>query len=97
MENNLIGYIVSFLIGLLVSYIWATINRKIKPKIKVLPYLMKLACFPNYLGIDKMKIRDSPQYRKEIFNFIGSQTDNLKELIEAVANECEKIDKERKK
>ena len=52
---------------------------------KILPYLMKLICFPNYLGMDKMKIRDSVQYRKEIFNFIGSQIDNLKTLIEEIA------------
>ncbi|MHA1294246.1 MAG: hypothetical protein ACTSQJ_16455 [Promethearchaeota archaeon] len=63
---------------------------------KVLPYLMKLICFPNYLSLDKMKIRDSIQYRKEIFNFIGSQIDNLKELIKEVAIFCAKIDKERK-
>jgi len=53
---------------------------------KVLPYLMKLICFPNYLALDKMKIRDSVQYRKEIFNFIGSQIDNLKDLINNIAN-----------
>ena len=53
---------------------------------KILPNLMKLACFPNYLGMDKMKIRDSVQYRKEIFNFIGSQIDNLKDLINEVSN-----------
>jgi hypothetical protein len=29
---------------------------------KVLPYLMKLVCFPNYLSLDKLKIRDSPHY-----------------------------------
>jgi hypothetical protein len=63
---------------------------------KILPYLMKLICFPNYLGLDKMKIRDSPQYRKEIFNFIGSQIDNLKEFINEIAIYCEKFDKERK-
>ncbi|MFX1467435.1 MAG: hypothetical protein ACFFB8_02145 [Promethearchaeota archaeon] len=58
---------------------------------KVLPYLMKLICFPNYLGLDKMKIRDSVQYRKEIFNFIGSQIDNLKEFINEISLYCEKI------
>ncbi len=63
---------------------------------KVLPYLMKLVCFPNYLSLDKLKIRDSPQYRKEIFNFIGSQIDNLKEFINEIADYCEKFDKERK-
>lgn len=76
--------------------IFYSIFKDLQTNEKVLPYLMKLACFPNYLGIDKMKIRDSPQYRKEIFNFIGSQIDNLKALIEEVAEECEKIDKERK-
>ena len=63
---------------------------------KVLPYLMKLICFPNYLGLDKMKIRDSPQYRKEIFNFMGAEIDNLKNLISEIADFCEKFDKERK-
>ncbi len=58
---------------------------------KILPYLMKLVSFPRYLGMDKMKIRDSVQYRKEIFNFIGSQIDNLKDLINEVALFCEKI------
>jgi len=58
---------------------------------KILPYLMKLSSFPNYLGMDKMKIRDSVQYRKEIFNFIGSQIDNLKELIDEVSKYCDKI------
>ena len=58
---------------------------------KILPYLMKLACFPDYLGMDRMKIRDSVQYRKEIFNFIGSQIDNLKDLINEIALFCEKF------
>jgi len=58
---------------------------------KILPYLMKLACFPDYLGMDRMKIRDSIQYRKEIFNFIGSQIDNLKDLINEIALFCEKF------
>ena len=58
---------------------------------KILPYLMKLSSFPNYLGMEKMKIRDSVQYRKEIFNFIGSQIDNLKELIYEVSKYCDKI------
>ncbi len=62
---------------------------------KILPNLMKLICFPNYLGMDKMKIRDSVQYRKEIFNFIGSQIDNLKELINEIALYCGKIFKDR--
>ncbi len=73
--------------------IFYSIFKDLQTNEKVLPYLMKLACFPKYLGLDKMKIRDSIQYRKEIFNFIGSQIDNLKELINEIANYCQKIDK----
>ena len=74
--------------------IFYAIFKDLQTNEKILPYLMKLTCFPRYLGLDKMKIRDSVQYRKEIFNFIGSQIDNLKELINVIANYCEKIDKE---
>jgi hypothetical protein len=76
--------------------IFYSIFKDLQTNEKVLPYLMKLICFPNYLGLDKMKIRDSVQYRKEIFNFLGSQIDNLKDLINIVANYCEKLNKERK-
>ena len=76
--------------------IFYPIFKDLQTNEKILPYLMKLLCFPNYLGIDKMKIRDSPQYRKEIFNFIGSQIDNLKDFILEIAEFCEKFDKERK-
>ncbi|MFX1571310.1 MAG: hypothetical protein ACFFB0_01040 [Promethearchaeota archaeon] len=76
--------------------IFYAIFKDLQTNEKILPYLMKLICFPNYLGIDKMKIRDSIQYRKEIFNFIGSQIDNLKDFINQIANYCEKFDKERK-
>ncbi len=71
--------------------IFYTIFEDLQTNEKVLPYLMKLICFPNYLGLDKMKIRDSIQYRKEIFNFIGSQIDNLKEFINEIALYCEKF------
>jgi len=76
--------------------IFYSIFRDLQTNEKILPYLMKLICFPNYLGLDKMKIRDSPQYRKEIFNFIGSQIDALKVFIIEIAEFCEKFDKERK-
>ncbi|MHA1913845.1 MAG: hypothetical protein ACW986_00555 [Promethearchaeota archaeon] len=72
--------------------IFYTIFKDLQTNEKILPYLMKLICFPNYLGIDKMKIRDSIQYRKEIFNFIGSQIDNLKELINEIAIYCKKFE-----
>jgi hypothetical protein len=77
--------------------IFYEIFKDLQTNEKVLPYLMKLICFPNYLGLDKMKIRDSVQYRKEIFNFIGSQIDNLKDLINEIAIFCKKFEIERKK
>jgi len=73
--------------------IFYAIFKDLQTNEKVLPYLMKLICFPNYLGLDKMKIRDSIQYRKEIFNFIGSQIDNLKDFIIEIANYCEQFEK----
>ncbi|MHA2184043.1 MAG: hypothetical protein ACXAAI_03505 [Promethearchaeota archaeon] len=76
--------------------IFYTIFKDLQTNEKILPYLMKLICFPNYLGIDKMKIRDSIQYRKEIFNFIGSQIDNLKELITEIAIYCKKFEGKKK-
>jgi len=77
--------------------IFYAIFKDLQTNEKILPYLMKLICFPNYLGVDKMKIRDSVQYRKEIFNFIGSQIDNLKDFINEIANFCMKFDKRNKK
>jgi hypothetical protein len=77
--------------------IFYTIFKDLQTNEKVLPYLMKLICFPNYLGLDKMKIRDSIQYRKEIFNFIGSQIDNLKDFINEIALYCEKFENKNKK
>ncbi|MFX1280784.1 MAG: hypothetical protein ACFFA3_15520 [Promethearchaeota archaeon] len=68
--------------------IFYAIFKDLQTNEKILPYLMKLICFPNYLGLDKMKIRDSIQYRKEIFNFIGSQIDNLKDFINEIAEFC---------
>lgn len=73
--------------------IFYNIFKDLQANEKILPYLMKLICFPNFLGLDKMKIRDSPQYRKEIFNFIGSQIDNLKDFIDEIAKYCENFDK----
>ncbi|MFX1391267.1 MAG: hypothetical protein ACFE9Z_14475 [Promethearchaeota archaeon] len=72
--------------------IFYSIFKDLQTNEKVLPYLMKLICFPNYLGLDKMKIRDSIQYRKEIFNFIGAQIDNLKDFIDEIALYCEKFE-----
>ena len=77
--------------------IFYAIFKDLQTNEKILPYLMKLICFPNYLGLDKMKIRDSVQYRKEIFNFIGSQIDNLKEFINEIAQYCETFEDKNKK
>lgn len=73
--------------------IFYSIFKDLQTNEKVLPYLMKLICFPNYLALDKMKIRDSPQYRKEIFNFVGSQIDNLKDFINEIAIYCKQFEK----
>ncbi|MHA1733338.1 MAG: hypothetical protein ACTSU5_15435 [Promethearchaeota archaeon] len=54
---------------------------------KTIPYLMKLACFQEFLRIDRTKIRDSPQYRKEIYNFLGSHIP----CIERLAQETKKM------
>ncbi len=76
--------------------IFYAIFKDLQTNEKILPYLMKLICFPKYLSLDKMKIRDSVQYRKEIFNFIGGEIDNIKDFINEIAIFCEKIDKEKK-
>jgi len=71
--------------------IFYDIFRDLQTNEKILPYLMKLICFPKYLGLDRMKIRDSPQYRKEIFNFLGSQIDNLEDLMNEIVNYLKKL------
>jgi hypothetical protein len=72
--------------------IFYAIFKDLQTNEKILPYLMKLICFPNYLALDKMKIRDSVQYRKEIFNFIGSQIDNIKDFINEISIFCKKFE-----
>ncbi len=57
----------------------------LKTEEKILPYMMKLICFDNYLGIDRTKVRDSVQYRKEIFSSIGSQIKSMNKLIEDIS------------
>ena len=77
--------------------IFYPIFTDLKTQEKVIPYLMKLLCFNNYLRLDRMKIRDSVQYRKEIFNFAGSSIDCIKQLIldlSVYLNEIEKKKKE---
>jgi len=61
--------------------IFYPIFTDLKTEEKVIPYMMKLLCFNNYLKLDRMKIRDSVQYRKEIFNFAGSSIDCIKQMI----------------
>ena len=62
--------------------IFYSIFTDLKTEEKILPYMMKLICFDKYLGIDRTKIRDSVQYRKEIFSSIGSQIQSMRKLIE---------------
>jgi hypothetical protein len=57
----------------------------LKTEEKILPYLMKLICFDSYLRIDRTQIRDSIQYRKEVFNSLGSQIAGLDKLTKAAA------------
>jgi len=52
----------------------------LKMEEKILPYLMKLLCFEQYLRLDRTKIRDSPTYRKEIFTFLGRKIEAIDKL-----------------
>jgi hypothetical protein len=56
----------------------------LKTEEKILPYLMKLICFKNYLRIDYTKIRDSVMYRKELFNSLGAKIANLDKLTDEI-------------
>ncbi len=62
-----------------------------KTEEKILPYLMKLLCFDKYLRLDRTKIRDSPTYRKELFNFLGRKIESIDKLTYYLVNELEKI------
>ncbi len=63
----------------------------LKTEEKVLPYLMKLLCFPEYTRLDRNKIRDSPVYRKELFTFLGSKIEALDDLTFYMSEELERI------
>ena len=63
----------------------------LKTEEKVLPYLMKLICFENHLRLDRNKIRDSPTYRKELFNFLGSKIEALSDLTWVLSDEVKRI------
>jgi hypothetical protein len=56
----------------------------LKTQEKIIPYLMKLICFKDFLRLNRSKIRDSPQYRKEIFNLLGSKIDCQEKLAKVV-------------
>ncbi len=58
---------------------------------KILPYLMKLLCYGDYLRLDRTKIRDSPTYRKEIFNFLGNKIEVVDKITYYLADELKKI------
>jgi len=63
----------------------------LKTEEKILPYLMKLLCFENYLRLDRSKIRDSPTYRKEIFTFLGSKIEAIDQLTYFLVDKLEKL------
>jgi hypothetical protein len=76
----------------------------LKTEEKLLPYLMKLLCFDKYLRMDRMKIRDSPSYRKEIFSGLGSKIEAIDRLtfylvkkMDAILMPEEKSEKKGKK
>ncbi len=56
----------------------------LKTQEKIIPYLMKLICFKDFLRLNRSKIRDSPQYRKEIYNLLGSKIDCQEKLAKVV-------------
>ena len=58
----------------------------LKTQEKIIPYLMKLICFRDFLRLNRSKIRDSPQYRKEIYNFLGSKIECQERLAGVIAN-----------
>ncbi len=62
----------------------------LKTEEKILPYLMKLLCFENYLRLDRTKIRDSPTYRKEIFTFLGKKIEAIDKLTYFLVDEIKK-------
>ncbi len=63
----------------------------LKTEEKILPYLMKLLCFEKYLRMDRMKIRDSPSYRKEIFTFLGSKIEAIDKMTFYLVDQLEKM------
>jgi hypothetical protein len=62
----------------------------LKTEEKILPYMMKLLCFDKYLRMDRMKIRDSPTYRKEVFTFLGSKIEAIDKLTYYLVKDLEK-------
>lgn len=63
----------------------------LKTEEKILPYLMKLLCYGDYLRLDRTKIRDSPTYRKEIFNFLGNKIEIVDKITYNLVDELKKI------
>lgn len=57
----------------------------LKTQEKIIPYLMKLICSRDFLRLNRAKIRDSPQYRKEIYNFLGSKIECQERLAGEIA------------
>ncbi len=63
----------------------------LKTEEKIIPYLMKILCFENYLRLDRTKIRDSPVYRKELFNFLGSKIEIIDSITYLLVEKYEKF------
>ena len=67
----------------------------LKTEEKIIPYLMKILCFENYLRLDRTKIRDSPVYRKELFNFLGSKIEIIDKITYLLVENYENLMKKK--
>ena len=67
----------------------------LKTEEKIIPYLMKILCFENYLRLDRTKIRDSPVYRKELFNFLGSKIEIIDKITYLLVEKYENLMKKK--
>ena len=63
----------------------------LKTEEKIIPYLMKILCFENYLRLDRTKIRDSPVYRKELFTFLGSKIEIIDKITYLLVEKYEEL------
>jgi hypothetical protein len=51
---------------------------------KILPYMQKLICFPEFLNLDRTKVHDSPIMRREMFSAIGEKLEILDYFVDRI-------------